>query len=416
MYTGQNLNIDYTKLRNEQINDRNKQNQRHNDNIKKYDKHTPSVGDVVIIPEQHNKHKSRDNFIVTKVKDEHVSMQKIIHPFDRQNTNITSKTYQTKLDRPTVIRRANNPITETELKKKETKQWNPIRIQDYIQDSDEDLVKISIPVTSQTTITTSTAPTTTDSSNRSHYHELQEWIALQSKTAEKQLSSGGNAIQSYIPPPPPLPPPPLPKTVHQKSSNPSHRHQPPNTNTIDVEDTNSTDKRKLQKKITKQKISKYYNRPILQVDGHYTENDTEQSSKDTSPEHSSKETSPVQITTMKTRNKSSTNAAFCDENNFDKDSASNQSDPQSLQWDTLCDENDLIFFDTEPDLNKSFYYKYQQSPDRTTPIASNRVYKFHNLLDSLPKETIQSPIQKKRQRQKTYLTKIVSKCKKLKDQ
>ena len=98
-------------------------------------------------------------------------MQKIIHPFDRQNANITSKTYQTRLDRPTVIRKANNLTTTAEITNKQTNQWNPIRIQDYLQDSEDDVIKIPISLTSPT-VTNSNTQTNTNGLNRSHYEEL----------------------------------------------------------------------------------------------------------------------------------------------------------------------------------------------------------------------------------------------------
>ena len=145
MYTGQNLNLDYKKIREDQIKTRDEGNQRHNSSIKQITKSDPKPGDIVVTTNKVGKHKARDIFLVADSTKDKVTVQKIIHPHSSK-PSLRSKQYITDKDRLFVTRNLatyNTPTIKPKITKP-TSSWNPIRTISR-DDDDDDNVKIIAP-------------------------------------------------------------------------------------------------------------------------------------------------------------------------------------------------------------------------------------------------------------------------------
>ena len=95
MYTGSNLNLDYEKIRSDQLNTRNKHNAKYNEKLPSSTQKPPAPGDVVIIKNKTDKHKANDVFLVSSTSKDKIGIQKIIHPHT-EDSNLRSKVYYTK--------------------------------------------------------------------------------------------------------------------------------------------------------------------------------------------------------------------------------------------------------------------------------------------------------------------------------
>ena len=141
-HTGDNLNLDYQKIREEQIEKRDKHNEKHNmkvpDSVT-----TPSQGDIVIIKNKPNKHIARDVFVVADVmeKEEKVKVQKILNPHS-VNPKLRAKQYVTSMDRvyttKPAFRNHNFPITTSLPEKSKPSVLKPLKSHDNSDDEQED--------------------------------------------------------------------------------------------------------------------------------------------------------------------------------------------------------------------------------------------------------------------------------------
>ena len=86
----ENIGLDYEKLKQDQISTRNKHNEKHNDKLQQRIVSDPLPGDVVTIADKQDKHKAKDQYVVTGKINEKVKMQKIIHPYEPQMTKLRS--------------------------------------------------------------------------------------------------------------------------------------------------------------------------------------------------------------------------------------------------------------------------------------------------------------------------------------
>ena len=430
MNTGTNLNLDYAKLRSNQISSRNKHNAKHNSKIATITKQQPQKGDIVFVPSLKDKHKARDSFLVTEVKEESISMQKIIHSYSDTGTNIRSKTYTTKPSRVAILKpqmpSQTSPITRSRpIKEKSQVPWNPIRIDEYRGIDDENCVSTnntkeapevvnnqhdkadstqSETSTDDTLVSRGISPISPEREKNDqceNYDTLDRWLQNQQQAASKQLEEHSNAIASFLQPPTPMSP--HIKMIPQPQSTPpgpSKEQRIPQPQTPPPETLDEREKQKLR---AKQRIHQIYKptKPFLQLDGNYTETE---SSQQTSSEHTTPETSPCEnIQHFKTkadkRNKSSTAYDFCD---YYSDSETTKlSDTESLEWDPFSQpiQNQPELDIPDPDLNKAFHCtKLNLSASSSNPLHADRVYKFNTLLDNLPKEVFKTTVQKKNSR------------------
>lgn len=144
MHSGQNLNLNYDEIRQEQLDTRSKANEKHNAKVTKQTI-IPNTGDIVTIQQKNDKHIAKHPFIVTDAKDDKIKVQKVINPFRGEHTEsgpkLRTKQYTTDPYRTTVIFRNSNRTTKhqkTTPRKKPT-QWNPIRINEYLNDDDDEI-------------------------------------------------------------------------------------------------------------------------------------------------------------------------------------------------------------------------------------------------------------------------------------
>ena len=144
MHTGKNLNLNYDKIREEQINVRKVHNSKYNDKLAN-DKSNPQPGDIVIVRDKPDKHKANDVFLVSNSQDDKVTMQKIIHPHTSQ-PKMRAKEYITHKDRLYVAKHSNTikfPVPSTSQKSFKPS-WNPIRKIDNDEEEDDGIVDHSV--------------------------------------------------------------------------------------------------------------------------------------------------------------------------------------------------------------------------------------------------------------------------------
>ena len=258
--TGEKLDLDYDKLKKDQIDNRNLHNQRHNSKIKTptETKPQPIPGDIVIpITQKHDKHKARDMFFVTSSEDNTVKMQKIIHSHST-GSNIRQKVYTTASHRVQITRQTNVP---TKLKKSSsTTKWSPY--QNHTDSSDEENYQLPpISLSSQTSkpSVNNMVPNTQDTSSLNRpqlYQQLDNWISIQRQQAAHQLVQV-NQQENITSPSIQL----VQLNQQENITSPSFQTPP----------TTPNDKRAQIKENAKKKISALYKKSIPQLDGCLTD-------------------------------------------------------------------------------------------------------------------------------------------------
>ena len=118
MHTGQNLNLDDEKIRAQQKQDREKQNEKHNHKIPHTYQTKPNKGDIIVLPQENDKHKARPSYLVTSTEDDKMKIQRIIHPHSSEPTKLMSKVYQTSKERAHVIFKPTPAIPNQQNEKK----------------------------------------------------------------------------------------------------------------------------------------------------------------------------------------------------------------------------------------------------------------------------------------------------------
>ena len=274
MFTGSNLNIDYSKLRNDQLKTRAKFNDRANATIKQ-EENKVQTGDTVILREGTKKHAAKDVFIVTKSDNEKVAMQKIIHPHDKNEATIRSKVYATDKSRLITVKPAQVKQTcpsPPPLKSNhQQSSWNPIREEFYANEEDKCVATNHPPAT---TAPPPAAPHDLQPRPEQHqqhappqeehppydrpllYIQLDEWAQQQRFAANQHL----NDIQQR-----------QRREIEQQERRP-----------IEPE-PEKISRRDEQKQVARAKISKIYNVKIPQIDGDTV---TPATSAETSPDNS----------------------------------------------------------------------------------------------------------------------------------
>ena len=263
--SGDNLNLNYQKIKDQQTASREYHNIKHNDKVKLPIITPLKTGDIVTVKtHKHDKHKAKDIYMVTSENKDNVKIQRVIHSFN-SNPSIRSKTYTTSRDRLHVVKsnlqynlrpRKNILKTSTE--------WNPIR--EYQDSDDEDnyvVPPVTVSKTSSSSYPTSTltqyqpeiihdssanddnlVPThTTETADERPqlYQQLDNWLNNQRLQAAQQLTALNQSVNE-----------------HSDSDSPS--------------ETDATDKRSIIKARAKQRIAATYHKNIPQVDGHVTDN------------------------------------------------------------------------------------------------------------------------------------------------
>ena len=340
MYTGKNLNLDYTKIKKEQLEVRNKQNEINNRKIPEQAVTDPKPGDMVVIRGKYDKHKANDVFIVSDRNEEKVTIQKVIHSHTNK-ASIRSKQYVTDKNRIYVTSKFLPPQSKQPTIIKKNNFWNPIRSDSDNEDSD---IKI---VNDKQNIEPS----------KSHY---QARIRIQQQQQHKpQLYENlDESIQ------------------HQRLEAARQLNK-----TRSMENIHSNDQPTIRASTRKQsteakrKISSLYNKQnrniIPQIDGTLTDTESQQSYHHSKPRHSSTQ-----------------------ENLLDQtDNQSQQSDDSSLHWDysdNLELEQDIDTNDVfcDPAHDNSFMHP-PLNLSASSPTMENRVYNFTSLLQRMS-STIQS--------------------------
>lgn len=312
MHTGQNMNIDYEKVSKDQKQSREIVNDKHNKNVTPTA--NPHPGDTVIVKSKNDKHKAKDVFLVTDVKEEKVLMHKILHPYS-QHQKIRAQQYVTDPQRLIVTRKNHHflPQQPKQEQKVNKSSWNPIRSPDQSDDEDYQYYPPTSHQQPQPTLpeadsnsvqdqqeqeiidsrdnTPSSSSSSSDASsayaspayaspayaspiNDSQRPEIyrlhDEWMRQQRANAARQLL----LVNSETHPQPNHPPSDIQPTDHH---NPQHQQN--------QEQVQQVDKRTIQKQQAKNKISAIYNRNIPQVDGYITDpSSSNSSSQQTTPD------------------------------------------------------------------------------------------------------------------------------------
>ena len=334
MNTGTNLNLNYEKIREQQLETRNVANQKHNASIPAQTKQNPQPGDIVIAADKSDKHKAKNIYMVAKSNDQQVTIQKILHPHS-SNPTIRSKQYVTTNDRIHLTKSFYQQKTKESDKKKISKPlWNPIR--EIPRDDDDDLAVCmsSNNVNHEKQYEAFIRPQNTDNTRPQVYQNLDKDLEIQRVHASNELQRAKSQENVNT------------STTLRKSS-------------------------RAQNIAAKKKISSMYTKKtnIPQTDGLNTESDSPLS------------TSPCQ---NKHRNRlSSTAPNFLDENN--DDNRSETSDKSSVEWD-YSDINEHIdtddVFPQQP-LNDSFMNPPLNLTATDINVDTNRVYDFTALLTTI---------------------------------
>ena len=144
--TGHNLSLDDQKLR---INQINKRSEMHKDGLASK---PVEIGDTVKVKNASEKHKANDIFIVTSKEDEHIGIQKLLHPLKKNPPKFMGKVYKTNQKYLHTIHRPKLPSSDDIIEQdlitsdtcngaaynSSTSPWNPIRKQFFREDDDDD--------------------------------------------------------------------------------------------------------------------------------------------------------------------------------------------------------------------------------------------------------------------------------------
>ena len=346
MHTGENLNLNYSKLRNDQIMTRTTQNTKHNNTVKK-DTIKPQTGDIVIARTDNDKHKARETYLVTNAQENKVQIQKVLHTHANEKMSLRSKTYTTKPERLHVIFKSNLKPQSTQdiqtASKHEIEQplWNPIRIDEYTGKYEDQTVDYT------SNKHDSNHSPTDENDLPQVYKNMNLWLDSQRKAAHQQIQTGSNAVEAFVTPPTPV-----------------------NTSISNAEKS----PRSQQKQITNQKIKLYYqkkkHKAIPQTDGNYTES----SSTQTSPEN--------KIVSLK-RHSSTDPYIIDDETPFQCNisdiecTKETSKSTDSLEWD---DSHTMETYPEDDPLDNAFCYSPLNLTARPhEDIIPNRVYKMHQI-------------------------------------
>lgn len=363
MYTGQNLNLDYDKLRQDQIAYRTVHNERHNSKLKNNDS-SPHSGDIVITKTANDKHRAKDVYLVTNTNEEKVSLQRVIHPHS-QSAKLRSKIYVTDKSRVHVTKKAFKQMTSTQIETPEaSSDWNPIRSQS--QDSeDEDNVKIiHPPLQINNNIDTTDLTQDTVSTNTNENEPTN--ITSQDDTSIEHPEPHDYQQHIRIQHPSPCTSP-VYKRLDRKLQN--QRQKAKNQ----LERTNSEPvlSQRQEKLNAKRRIQSTFCKNIPQIDGQITD-----SSENSSPDQQK----------SKPRH-SSTDNNLLDDTFTDHDS--------SIEWDyaeiqNLSTQDDMIFDDIN--LENSFMFPRLSLQPTSPTITQNRVYNLDNLLKSMSTPDLSRPL------------------------
>ena len=334
MFSGENLNLDYNKIRTEQVKTRTVQNMSHNNDIKL--RQSPSAGDIVTIPSKTTKHLANDNYLVTSTNNEKINIQKIINPHS-EKPNLRAKVYTTdsqrcqvvyKANKQTIVDRETKLYTPTQPKSKQT--WNPIRTNMLLK------------------------PANTQSNQNATDENIHDSPEQQNKPDENRQESPYKSLIQWE----------IEQRNHAKKSLTPDKNEEISTNAISIIETSipkRTPSTRAQKTTAKNQIAKYYN-TIPQSDG--MENITD-------------------VSERQKRTKSSTTYNFCDEQDDSDTTSENEKDKSQFEWDDEYDvgsahhlEDEYVSFEDEP--NEDIF----RSPVTTiTPqdqIIPGRVYRLDN--------------------------------------
>ncbi len=344
MNTGENLNLDYEKIRRDQIQIRDKHNSKHNEKIPE-PQPKPQPGDIVVIKNKPDKHKARDVYIVSQSEKDKVRIQKIIHPHSN-NPNIRSKQYLTNNERVFVTNSFHQIPPKKHVETKKINNWNPIRNdEENSEDENENCKHVNreknLEYQSHIRLQ-NTAHTRPEI-----YENLERRLELQRQQASEQLQSAQSSyqIQTNV-------------IVHQPM-------EPDNS-------TNTVRPVRYQKTAAKGKITACLQskKDILQVDGILSE--YEFSSAESS-RHTSPETKTIQ------RRHSSTVFDLLDCN------VDENTDESSLDWDysdaqEYPDTSDIFH---HPSTENSFIHPPLNLSTTSENLDTNRVYTFNSILEKL---------------------------------
>ena len=279
---GNNLNLDYSLLKEQQHTNRDMHNQRHNKSLPLNDFENPQPGDLVVTKSNKiDKHKAKDIFMVSASQNDKVKIQRVLHTHTNQ-PSLRNQMYVTDRSRLHVTRSTTRPY-----KKKatvHTKLWSPTQDQpDTSSDDDYHVVppvrvavntapaspmqplRQSSPIQPLSPPSTSSTPSPSDRSRPQVYQQLDQWITNQRVHAAEQLSRSVDS--EYF-------------TQNESSSSPSDMDA-----TVHEEHNPSPDKRALIKANAKKKISAIYHKNMPQIDGAITDSSAPSSS-NVSPEMS----------------------------------------------------------------------------------------------------------------------------------
>ena len=339
MFTGKNLNLDYSKIKKEQLEVRNKQNDINNRKIPEQVHNDPKPGDMVLIRGKYDKHKANDVFIVSDRNEEKVTIQKVIHSHTNK-ANIRSKQYVTDKDRIYVTNQFLPQQPKQQTMPKKINFWNPIRSDSDNEENDDTDVKKVI----DTRATEST------------YSDYQAHIRIQQQEKHKpQLYENLER-----------------KIQHQRVVAARDLNRTRSLENISYANEQPVLRASTRKQSTeaKKKISSMYNKQkdiIPQIDGTLTDSENQQIS-DNSETYQSK---PRHSSTQ--------------ENLLDQtDNQSQKSNDSSLYW----DYSDNIEIEEDIDTNDVFADPAHDNSlmhpplnlTASSPTMTNRVYNFTSLL------------------------------------
>ena len=400
MFQGTNLNLNYEELRSDQLKTRNIQNDRANIN-KPTVPNKVNIGDAVIIRSERNKHAAKDIYVITDKEEQSVTMQKIIHPHNKESANLRSKTYKTDYTRVAPVKSCQYQLQsasqhQPQSSKKTTtarkSAWNPIQSSFYA-DSDEDgsatksikqrqqtLQNINqpvIPIPPPLPRIIIQRPNVINVRQRPPqiYAQLEEWAHRQRAAAQQQLHT---VEQEEVEPEPEQL-----NTVEQKE--------------VEPEPVKPVSKRESQKQAAKNKIAKIYNVKIPQIDGDTITPTT--SSSEASPDTSATEQVTHSLKNLQELYQTCDNLLSISSVEIEP------MEPWSPSVSTTDSDTEFNFDEFErleqeifsPDFNQAFYLDpLDITADASMTIEANRVYKMDKLLESLNPDQPLSPLQKKK--------------------
>ena len=231
---------------------------------------------------------------------------------------------------------------------------------------------------------------------------MDEWLQNNREKAAQQLTEakGEESITQHL--------------SHSDTTNSDEEYCEAEENDIDNSHEPTTRyKQKMAANIKIKQILQPTKKNLPQVDGNYTESESQPTTTENSPEKS--------LQPCKNRRHTSTNYDYLDEHNDDDDAV-------SLEWD---DQDHMVAYEedshnlnlsvesiTEMDMTKvhrynSLLHKYDASLKENQQSHNlQRVYKFSQLLDKLPPKSfdMKPELHRRDRRRRSVWAKIASKC------